>query len=392
MRRLGESTYLAARLENVSRSLVVPLADMTPIPVFDLSRQLAPQRAELESAVLAVIRSGRFVLGDQVAAFESAFAAYCGVQHAVGVANGTDALELALRSVGVGSGDRVITVANAGGYGTTAIRACGAEPLYVDVDPESMQMDADHFERALASGPRAAIVTHLYGRLADVEALQRAAIARGVPIVEDCAQAHGARLDGKHAGTFGALGCFSFYPTKNLGALGDGGAVVTQNNKLAAHVRALRQYGWHRKYRVEHVGGRNSRLDELQAAVLYHRLAGLDDDNRLRRSIAARYAREIRSPQLAVPTRQGEHDAMHLFVVLTRRRDALVAHLTAHGIGCDVHYPVPDHLQPGFTAPRDTPPLPITEQLAQQVLTLPCFAAMTDEEIARVIDTCNNFT
>jgi dTDP-4-amino-4,6-dideoxygalactose transaminase len=365
---------------------------MTPIPVFDLARQLAPQRAALESAVLAVIRSGRFVLGDQVAAFESAFAAYCGAQCAVGVANGTDALELALRSVGVGSGDRVITVANAGGYGTTAIRACGAEPLYVDVDAESMQVDSRYFERAMAAGPRAAIVTHLHGRLADIEALQRVAVARGVPMVEDCAQAHGARLNGKHAGTFGTLGCFSFYPTKNLGALGDGGAVITQNNRLAEHVRSLRQYGWHGKYRVERVGGRNSRLDELQAAVLYHRLAGLDDDNRVRRAVAARYAREIRNPLLWMPVRGGEHDVVHLFVVLTRHRDALVAHLTAHAIGCDVHYPVPDHRQPGWTMPDDTPPLPITEQLAQQVLTLPCFAAMTDEEIARVIDTCNYFT
>jgi dTDP-4-amino-4,6-dideoxygalactose transaminase len=365
---------------------------MAPIPVFDLARQLAPQRPALETAVLAVIRSGRFVLGDQVAAFESAFAAYCGVRWVVGVANGTDALELALRSVGVASGDRVITVANAGGYGTTAIRACGAEPLYVDVNAKSMQVDIDDFERAIGAGPRAAIVTHLYGRLADIEALQRVAAAGGVPLVEDCAQAHGARLDGKHAGAFGSLGCFSFYPTKNLGALGDGGAVITQNDRLAAQVRALRQYGWHRKYHVGQAGGRNSRLDELQAAVLCHRLAGLDDDNCLRRAIAARYAREIRNPLLEVPARGEERDAMHLFVVLTRHRDALVAHLTAHGIGCDVHYPVPDHLQPGLTTPDDTPPLPITEQLAQQVLTLPCFAAMTDEEIARVIDTCNSFT
>jgi dTDP-4-amino-4,6-dideoxygalactose transaminase len=341
--------------------------------------------------VLAVIRGGRFVLGEHVAAFEAEFSAYCGARHAVGVANGTDALELALRSVGVGSGDRVITVANAGGYGTAAIRACGATPLYVDVDVKSMQVNIDDFERAVSTGPRAAIVTHLYGRLADVEALQRSAVARCVPLVEDCAQAHGARLDGRHAGTFGSIGCFSFYPTKNLGALGDGGAVITQDDELATTLRALRQYGWHSKYHVERPGGRNSRLDELQAAVLRRRLLGLDGDNRRRRAIAECYVRRIRNPLLEVPVRQGEHDAMHLFVVLTRHRDALAAHLAAHAIGCDVHYPVPDHRQPGLPVPNDVMPLPVTEQLARQVLTLPAFAAMTEEEIARVIDTCNSF-
>jgi dTDP-4-amino-4,6-dideoxygalactose transaminase len=364
---------------------------MTPIPLFDLARQLAPQRTELESAVLSVIRSGRFVLGDHVAAFESEFSAYCGARHAVGVANGTDALELALRAVGVSSGDRVVAVANAGGYGTAAIRACGAMPLYVDVDMRSMQVNIADFERAISTGPRAAIVTHLYGRLADVEALQRLAVACRVTLVEDCAQAHGARLDGRHAGTFGSIGCFSFYPTKNLGALGDGGAAITQDDELAANLRALRQYGWHRKYLVERAGGRNSRLDELQAAVLRHRLLVLDTDNRRRRAIAERYLRCIRNPLLEVPIRQGEEDVVHLFVILTRHRDALAAHLAAHDIGCDVHYPVPDHRQPGLPVPDNMVPLPVTEQLARQVLTLPAFPAMTEEEIARVIDTCNTF-
>ena len=364
---------------------------MTSIPVFDVARQLASQRAELEAAVLSVIRSGRFVLGEQVAAFESAFATYCDAPHAIGVANGTDALELALRSVSVGSKDRVITVANAGGYATAAIRACGAEPLYVDVDTGSLQVDTAEFERALAAGPHAAIVTHLYGRMAPIETLRRMADEHGIPLIEDCAQAHGARLGGRHAGTFGALGCFSFYPTKNLGALGDGGAVITRHDDLAAGVRALRQYGWHRKYCVERSGGRNSRLDELQAAVLRHRLSSLDADNHRRRAIAARYARDIGNPLLEVPTRQGEDDVVHLFVVLTEHRDAFAAYLATRGIACDVHYPIPDHQQPGSPAPGDTSPLLVTEALAQQVLTLPCFPAMSEEEIARVIDACNAF-
>jgi dTDP-4-amino-4,6-dideoxygalactose transaminase len=364
---------------------------MNPVPVFDLSRQLAPQRAELETVVQAVIRRGRFVLGDEVAAFESEFSSYCGARHAVGVGNGTDALELALRAIGVGPGDRVVTVANAGGYSTSAILACGATPLYVDIDAKSLQVRLDDFERAVSTGPRAAIVTHLYGRLAEMHALCRLAAARRVPLIEDCAQAHGARLEGQHAGTFGFLGCFSFYPTKNLGALGDGGAVIAQDEALATKLRALRQYGWQRKYRVDWPGGRNSRLDELQAAVLRHRLPALNGDNRRRRDIAARYARLISNRFLEVPKRDSESDAVHLFVVTTRHRDALAAHLAAAKIGCDVHYPTPDHLQPGWTPPTDVSPLPITEQLAREVLTLPAFPAMTEEEIARVIDACNSF-
>jgi dTDP-3-amino-2,3,6-trideoxy-4-keto-D-glucose/dTDP-3-amino-3,4,6-trideoxy-alpha-D-glucose/dTDP-2,6-dideoxy-D-kanosamine transaminase len=364
---------------------------MTQIPVFDLARQLAPQRGELEAAVLDVIRRGHFVLGHHVAAFEAEFAAYCGAAHAVGMGNGTDALELALRALGVGLGDRVVTTANAGGYGTAAIRACGAVPLYVDVDRRSMQVDIDDFERAMSAGPSAAIVTHLYGRLADVEGLQRVAVGYGVPLVEDCAQAHGARLHGQHAGTFGSIGCFSFYPTKNLGALGDGGATITHDEDLATSLRTLRQYGWRRKYHVERAGGRNSRLDELQAAVLRHRLPALDGDNRRRRAIAERYHRYIENALLEIPVRQGESDVVHLFVVLTRHRDALAAHLAAHNIDSDVHYPVPDHRQPGLPLANGVPPLHVTEQLARQVLSLPSFPAMSEEEIVRVIDACNSF-
>ena len=218
-----------------------------PIRIFDAASVQAPHRAAIEAAIQRVLDSNRYVLGDEVARFESAFADYCGVANAVGVANGSDALELALRAVGVGSGDKVVTVANAGGYSTTAIRSCGAVPLYADIDPSTLLASLDSIRGLYAQEPRAVVVTHLYGCLAPVEAVVAECAARGIPVVEDCAQAHGARRGDRRAGSFGDIGCFSFYPTKNLGALGDGGAVVTSRNDLADKVRSLGQYGWTRK-------------------------------------------------------------------------------------------------------------------------------------------------
>ena len=257
------------------------------VPLNDLERHNRPLLEELEAAVRAALGSGWYILGPRVWEFEAAFAAYCGAGECIGVGNGTDALELALRALGAGPGDVVAAAANAGGYGTAAILATGAEPLYVDVDPATMLMDARALRAAVTPRTRAVLVTHLYGHMADMPALLEA--AAGVPVIEDCAQAHGARLEGRHAGTWGAAGCFSFYPTKNLGALGDGGAVVTSGGELAARLRALRQYGWTAKYTAAVPGGRNSRLDELQAAVLLAKLPRLDAWNRRRGEIAAAY-------------------------------------------------------------------------------------------------------
>lgn len=358
------------------------------IPVLDLALTLAPEMAAIEAAALATIRGGRYVLGDAVQGFEREFAAYCGVAEAVGVGNGTDALELALRALGVDDGDRVLCVANAGGYATTAIRACGAIAHYVDVRSSDLLVDPDAFTRALAHKPRAAIVTHLYGQLADVDALIAAAGAAGVPVIEDCAQAHGAARNGR-AGSFGTLAAFSFYPTKNLGALGDGGAVVGSDRALLARVRALRQYGWSSRYRVGVAHGRNSRLDEIQAAILRVRLPLLDHGNARRRAIAARYSAQIRNPLLQMPLRGAADDVAHLFVLRCARRAALIAHLDRHGIGSDVHYPVPDHRQ--FAADANAAELPETEHAAEEVLTLPCHPALDASAQARVIDACNRF-
>jgi dTDP-4-amino-4,6-dideoxygalactose transaminase len=363
------------------------------LAVNNLTPVVAKHRAAFDAAWQRVADRARFVLGEECERFEQEFADFCDVSHAIGTANGTDALEIALRALGVSVADRVLTVANAGMYASTAIRACGAIPQFVDVDESTMNLSPEHLSAALeaAPHPRAIIVTHLYGRMAPVEALLDVAARAGVPVIEDCAQAHGARANGQHAGSLGVLGCFSFYPTKNLGALGDGGAIVTQDQHLAGKVRQLRQYGWGEKYRVNMTGGRNSRLDELQAALLRARLPHLDAENDQRRTIAAKYAAEIRNPHIVVQARGGPSDCIHLFVVTSTRRDALAAHLAAHGIGSDIHYPVPDHLQPAFAGSMQALGLPVTERLASEVLTLPCHPGMSDQDASSVIAACNSF-
>lgn len=364
---------------------------MPAVPLFDATRVQAPHLPAIRAAIDGVLASGRLILGPEVARFEEAFAGYCGVSHAVGVANGSDALELALRAVGVGAGDRVVAVANAGGYATVAIRACGGVPLYAEIDPETLLLDVDALAPLLAQAPRALIVTHLYGRLAAVEAIAAECAARGIALIEDCAQAHGARRGGRRAGSFGAIGCFSFYPTKNLGALGDGGALTTSDAALAARLRALRQYGWSAKYQVTVEHGRNSRLDEIQAAILAAKLPQLDAENARRRAIAQAYDAGLRgTPARPLAGRGGEDDVVHLYLVRHARRDALRAHLAQAGVGCDVHYPVADHQQPAWRA-ADPPSLPVTERAVGEILTLPCHPAMSDEEVQHVIDAVRAF-
>jgi aminotransferase EvaB len=360
----------------------------TRVPINDLQRRFAPLHAELSAAFDRVMRSGRYILGEACEAFEADFARYVGARHCLGVANGTDALELALRAVKVGPGARVATVANAGMYGTSAILAIGAAPVFVDVDPKTLTMSP----QALASvGPLdAVLVTHLYGRMADLPGLTAA--ARGAVIIEDCAQAHGASLQGRPAGSWGAAACFSFYPTKNLGALGDGGAVVTADPGLAERVRSLRQYGWSSRYHAELPGGRNSRLDEMQAAALQVMLPRLDGWNARRRHIAERYHAAFADCGLGLPLAgSGEH-VFHLYVVRSPARDALEATLSAAGVMVDVHYPVPDYRQPAVSAVvQETKPLPETERAVGEVLTIPCFPEMTDPEVDAVIAAVRSF-
>ncbi len=361
------------------------------IALNDLARNDQTGMVELRDACERVISSGWYVLGEETRRFEGNFAHYCGAAHCVGVANGTDALEIALRTAQVQPGDKVITIANAGMYATIAINACAAEPVFVDVDPVTMNMSTESLRSALALQPRAVVITHLYGRMAAVEELTFAAKNGGAIVIEDCAQAHGARRNGKHVGTFGDIGCFSFYPTKNLGALGDGGAVVMNDASLADRARQLRQYGWGRKYHCEIAAGRNSRLDEMQAALLNVKLGWLDRHNNARRLIAQRYFDGIHNPHIATQRRDGDSDVVHLYVVRSAQRAQLAAHLTANGVQTDIHYPLPDHRQPMFGNRFAAVHLPETESLANEILTLPCHPSLSEEEIAHVIDACNRF-
>lgn len=353
------------------------------VPLNDLQRPSLRDRDALSDAMGRVLTRGWFLSGPELTAFETAFAAYCGTDHCMGVGNGTDAMELALRALGIGRGDEVVTAANAGFYASTAILAVGATPVFADVDAQTLTLSPVAVAGVLTPRTRAIIVTHLYGRLADMDGI--AGVAGAVPIVEDCAQAHGACRGGRRAGTFGAIGCFSFYPTKNLGGLGDAGALVTRDADLASRVRALRQYGWRDKYIVAEGGGRNSRMDEIQAAILHLRLPALDTLNARRRSILERYRAAIAGAAPGWTRPFGTDHVAHLAVIRTPDRAGLAATLARAGIETAIHYPVPDHWQPALQPLLATPvSLPVTEQAAGQILTLPLFPDMTEAEIDHV--------
>lgn len=363
------------------------------IPVNSLRRHIEAIEGQLTEAASEVIRSGYFVLGPNVKAFEAEFAAYCGTEHCVSMANGTDALELSLRALGVHEHDRVAVVANAAMYSTTAVTACGAEPIFIDVLADEATMDPVALAAVLgAQSLKAVVVTHLYGRLARIDDIVEQCQRAGVPVVEDCAQAHGAAsADGRKAGAFGDIGTFSFYPTKNLGALGDGGAAVCRDETLADRLRQLRQYGWSQKYTNALAGGRNSRLDEIQASMLRRMLPLLDGWNERRRAVSNRYSSEIRNDRIALSAPAGQDYIGHLYVARTSERSTLQAYLQQKGIQSEIHYPIPDYRQPCFGERFLAIALPMTEILCDTVITLPCFPEITDEEVQRVIDACNQF-
>jgi dTDP-4-amino-4,6-dideoxygalactose transaminase len=294
--------------------------------------------------------------------------------------------------MGVVSGTRVATVANASMYTTTALLAIGAEPWFMDVDPNTHVVTFAEVRRAIEAGVKTVAVTHLYGlAIPDIKAIAEYCAEMGVPLLEDCAQAHGARIDGKRAGTFGDAASFSFYPTKNLGALGDGGAVVTHSDTLADKVRLLRQYGWTAKYKVEVPHARNSRLDEVQAAILSVFLPDLDSANVRRRAIATRYSTSIKHSNVALPPVRGEEYVAHLYVIRSPQRDQLREHLRSHEIASDIHYPIPDHRQPVLCEQYARTSLPNTDRLAREILTLPCYPEMTDDQVDQVTAAVNNW-
>lgn len=352
------------------------------IPLNDLSRRSHAEQEELSRIAASVISSGRYIHGPQHDLFEQEFADYLGVGYCAAVGNGTDALELALRSVSVSSGSKVLTVSNAGGYSTIAINRIGAMVTYGDVD-ESMTLDP----KEISSSIDAVIVTHLYGMMANIEEIAERCSYHGIPLIEDCAQSAGASHAGRKAGTWGDVAAFSFYPTKNLGALGDGGAVVTGKSPVDLKVRRLRQYGWTERYTIGIWNGQNSRLDEIQAAFLRRKLATLDAGNERRRKIVASYAAATPDHVGSIRWRNDDSYVAHLAVVVcnwgdTERRNRLMQHMWESGVQTDIHYPIPDHKQPAFRGLYvDTPHADV---LSECVLTIPCFPEMTDLEVGAV--------
>ncbi len=344
-------------------------------------------RAEIDAAIQRVMASGHYILGPELAGFESEFSAWLGTTGTVGVANGTDAIELALLAAGIGPGDKVVTVANTVTATVTAIVATGAKPVFVDVEPGTMLLDVAALEAMLTKlrDPKikAVVPVHLYGQAVDMPRLMELAAKHNLFVMEDCAQAHGSLVGGKKAGSWGPLASFSFYPTKNLGAFGDAGAVTGRDAALLEKVRLLRQYGWRKRY-VSDLHGRNSRLDELQAAILRVRLARLDAENTRREALAAQYLAALKGAPLKLPgLAEGRTHTWHQFVVRTPRRDDLQAFLAKKDILCGVLYPTPIHRQPAYH--DATLSLPQTEQACAGVLSLPLHPGLSDDDVARVV-------
>lgn len=355
--------------------------------------QYRAHKATIDAAIGRVLDSGTYVLGGEVKSFERAFADYCGVAHAVGVGSGTDALILALRSLGLGRGDEVITVSHTALATVAAIIATGATPVLVDVDTASYTIDPTRIEGAVGQRTKAIVAVHLYGRPAELDTIAVIAKRHGLYLIEDCAQAAGARYGDRRIGSVGDVACFSFYPTKNLGAVGDGGMVTTANASMAARVRRLHQYGWNEDRETEDVGV-NSRLDPLQAAILGAKLPYLDADNARRAAIAACYAEGLSGLPITLPaTREGNTHVYHLYVIACDERDVLMDHLRRHGIGGGIHYPMPVHLHKGYAERVRVPAagLPVTERLAGRILSLPIYPELGAAEVETVIATIRNF-
>ncbi|MBI1867921.1 MAG: DegT/DnrJ/EryC1/StrS family aminotransferase [Methylocystis sp.] len=351
------------------------------------------RRAEIDAAVLRVLNKGWYILGQEVASLESEFAAWVGADYGIGVGSGTEALHLALTAVGVGPRDEVITVSHTAVATVAAIEMLGARPVLVDIEPDYFTMDPVKLAAVINSRTKAIVPVHLYGQPADMDPIVDIARERGIVVVEDCAQSHGAEYRGRRTGSIGLIGCFSFYPTKNLGALGDGGMVVTSDAALAGKIRALREYGWTERY-VSHLAGWNSRLDELQAAIVRAKLAHLDADNASRQRLAATYDMELPRSELKLPPRRsGCSHVFHLYVGRSHRRDALQAHLKDREIGALVHYPIPVHLQPAYLGRLAKPgSLPETERAAREVLSLPLYPELTGAQQSAVIEAVREFT
>ncbi len=369
------------------------------VPQADPRAGYLAQQREIDAAIARVLGAGRYVLGPEVQAFEAEFAAYIGARHSVGVASGTEALVLALQALALKPGDYVATVSHTAVATVAAIELAGLKPLLLDIDPATYTLDPAELARALVQPPKdgriaAVIPVHLYGLAADLDAILDLARRHDVRVIEDCAQSHGALLANRRLGSFGDIAAFSFYPTKNLGALGDGGGVVTNDPRLAARLRELREYGWRERY-VSHDVGMNSRLDELQAAILRPKLRRLDADNARRQAIAGAYDEGLKGLGYHLPARRaGATHVFHQYVIRTGKRAALQAALQSRAVGTNIHYPMPVHLQPAYRGRVAQGPsgLKESERAAQEVLSLPMFPQLDDRAVARVIAALRDFS
>ncbi len=360
---------------------------MTKIPFGDLKKQYQNLQAEIDQATRKVYEKGWFILGQQVEKFEENFAQYCGAKYAVGVASGTDAIQLALIASGIQAGDEIITVANTCVPTLSAISATGGVPILVDINPKTFTIDPHRIEERITSKTKAIVPVHLYGQCADMNPILEIASKYGLKVIEDCAQAHGAKYNGCLAGTMGDAGAFSFYPSKNLGAFGDGGLVITNDQVIAETVTKLRNYGQEKRYHHS-IKGFNSRLDELQAAILNVKLPYLDNWNQRRRDIAQRYHQAFANREIIVPFESPQcYHVYHLYVVAVAQRDRFQDLLSKEGISTLIHYPVPIHLQAAYQEYRNQGKyLPMTEKLADQIVSIPLYPELTEEEVNYMVE------
>ncbi len=360
-------------------------SDLTPIPLVDLQTQSRAIKEDVLRRMGDVIDGARYILGQEVHEFEQQFAAYCGSDHCIGMANGTDALHMALRALDIGPGDEVITAGNSFAATAFAIAHAGASAVFVDIDPTDFNIDVTLIEQAISERTKAIIPVHLYGQPARMREICAIAQAYGLKVVEDSAQAHGGEIDGQRCGSFGDIGCFSFYPGKNLGAFGDGGATTTNCPDLAEKLRLLRNYGQRVKNRHDLLAF-NSRLDTIQACVLLAKMQHIEKWTQQRRTIADWYRQELAGASVMLPLENADtRHVYHLFVVRTSRRDELIAALAEQRIACGVHYPNPLFLaQPFIDSPTIPFGLPVCSQLANEIVSLPMYPEMTRQQVSRI--------
>ena len=353
--------------------------------------QYLSYKDEIDSAIQRVLDSGWFVMGNEVIEFEKEFAQFNNVTHAIGVGSGTEALHIALRAMDIGHGDEVITTAHTAVATASAIDLASAKPIFVDIEQDYFTIDPQLIEKAITPRTKAIIPVHIYGQSCDMDAIMDIAIKNNLKVIEDCAQAHGAEYKGKRVGSMGDVGCFSFYPTKNLGAIGDGGAIVTNNDQLGKKIKLIREYGWEERY-ISSKEGWNSRLDELQAAILRVKLKNLDKDNNLRQQHAKKYNELLKDLPIELPKkRENCTHVYHLFVIKVDKRDRLKEYLGKNGVNTTIQYPVPVHQQKYFQSLCREKTLPITEHVAKNILSLPMYPELEENEIHKVSDVLKDY-